>query len=492
MFEAMAEGLAQLIDPFRMGMLFVGVLIGLAVGIIPGIGALVGLAIVLPFIWTMDPYAALPLMVGVMGVTVTADTITCVLLGIPGTAGSVATIVDGYPMAQKGEAARALSAAFGSSVIGGIIGAVLLAVSVPVFRPLVLMFGSPELFMLVVFGITMVAVLTGGKPIKGLVSAGLGLTLAGVGGSAVAGTIRYNFGIPYLYRGIPLIAVALGVFGIAEVVDLMRKGLPIAGIHSLGKGAREGIRDVIKEWRLIVRCSLLGAWLGFVPGIGTAVANWIGYGHAVQSAKGESCFGQGDVRGVIGPESANNATKGGELIPTLMFGVPGCASMALFLAAFMIMGISPGPDIVTKHLPLIFTMAWSLAIANVMGAAICVLLARQLARLTTVPIHTLVPFIIAIILIGAVQATQHWGDLVVLLVLSVVGWFMKQYGFPRPPLMVGFVLGSLAERYLSISVQRFGVAWLSRPLSIIIGLIAVVSLVMSIRWQRKRAQGGVR
>ncbi len=487
MLEALGEGFIRLATPFHLGLLCLGVLMGMAVGIIPGIGGLVGMAIVLPFVWELDPYAAMPLMVGLLAVTVTADTITCVLVGIPGTAGSVATIIDGYPLAQKGEAGRALSAAFGASAIGGVLGAALLAASLPIFRPIVMLLGSPELFMFVLFGIAMVATLTGRQPLMGMISAGIGLMLAAVGGAGTVAVIRYYFGITYFYDGFPLIVVALGIFGIAEVIELIRKGLPIAGGYSLGKGAMAGLRDVVREWSLVLRCTGLGTFIGFIPGIGGSVANWVGYGHAVQSAKGTSNFGQGDIRGVIAPESANNAARGGALIPTLMFGVPGSGSMALFLAALIIMGVFPGPDMVTKHLPLVFNIVWSLAIANVLGALICLFFTRYLAKLTTIPIHQLAPFLIAIMIIGSVQASQDWGDVAALLALGILGWFMKQYGFVRPPLLVGFVLGPLAERYLSRSVQRYGAAWFSRPGVIVIGLITIASLVASIRWQRRRA-----
>ncbi len=491
MLEALGEGFIRLATPFHLGLLSLGVLMGMMVGIIPGIGGLVGLAILLPFIWELDPYAAMPLMIGLLAVTVTADTITCVLVGIPGTSGSVATIVDGYPLAKKGEAGRALSAAFGASAIGGVLGAALLAASIPILRPLVMLLGSPELFMFVLLGVAMVAALTGRQPLNGMISAGLGLWFAGVGGALEGiSVIRYSLEISYLFDGFPLVVMALGIFGVAEVIDLMRKGLPIAGGYSLGKGAMDGLRDVVREWSLILRCTALGAFIGFLPGLGGSTANWIGYGHAVQSAKGPSNFGQGDIRGVIAPESANNAARGGVLIPTLMFGVPGSGSMALFLAALMVLGVVPGPDMVTKHLPLVFTIVWSLAIANVLGAVICFFLVKYLAKLTTIPIHTLAPFLISIIIIGAVQASQHWGDVAALLILGTLGWFMKQYGFPRPPLLVGFVLGRLAEKYLGISLQRYGAAWLLRPGVIIIGLITVASLVASIRWQRRKTVPG--
>jgi TctA family transporter len=237
---------------------------------------------------------------------------------------------------------------------------------------------------------------------------------------------------------------------------------------------------------LVVRCSFIGCDIGFVPGMGASGANWLGYGHAVQSAKGKGNFGQGDVRGVIGPESANNAAKGGELIPTLMFGVPGSSSMALMLMALIMFGIYPGPDMVTKHLDLVFMTVWSLVIANVVAAIGCMFLARYLARLAMVKIHILAPFVLLVIIMGSFQATQNWGDLLTLVVLGILGWLMKQSGYGRPPLIVGFVLGKLAEQYLGLSIQRYKAAWLLHPWVIVIAILIFVTVYFGVRWQRSR------
>jgi len=310
--------------------------------------------------------------------------------------------------------------------------------------------------------------------------------LASVGPPALTPYFRYSLGLPYLYDGIPLILIALGIFGIAEIVDLIVRGLPISGEFGIGKGVWEGVKDTIRNKWLIVRCSIIGCYIGFIPGMGTSVANWLGYGHAVQSAKGKGNFGQGDVRGVIGPESANNAARGGELIPTLLFGVPGSGSMALLLLAFIMFGIHPGPDMVDKNLDLVFQIVWTLVLANIIGAVICVLLAKHLARLAMVNIHLLAPFVIIILVVGAFQATQHWGDLITLLALGILGWVMKQSGFSRPPLIVGFVLGKLIERYLGLSLQRYGYTWLWHPYVIVIGILIIVTLYMGFKYQKQQ------
>ena len=378
--------------------------------------------------------------------------------------GSQATILDGHPMARRGEAGRAFGAAYTASLIGGLFGAVILALSIPVLRPLVLLFGSPEFFMLGMLGIAMVAVLSGGAPIKGLVAAAIGLGVGMVGADPQVGFPRWSGTQLYLWGGVPLVPVTLGLFAIPEVIDLAIRGTRIADVPGTIRGVTAGIRDTLRNWFLVLRCSTLGVWIGFIPGLGASVVDWFAYGHAVQSEKGaRQSFGSGDVRGVIAPESANNAKEGGTLIPTIAFGVPGSAPMALLLAAFIIHGLQPGPDMLTRHLDVTYAIVWSLALANIIGAVICLFASGQLARLAYVRYSVLLPIILAIAYVGAFQGTQSWGDLYTLLVFGALGWIMKQLGWPRPPLILGFVLGDIFERYLFISVERYGIEWLFRP-----------------------------
>jgi TctA family transporter len=486
MFEALTEGLFQLANLDYLVMLVFGVVLGLAAGVIPGIGGSMGLALVLPFIFRFEAQAAIGILIGLVAVTTTSDTITCVLLSIPGSAGSVATIIDGYPMARKGEAGRALSAAFWASALGGVGGALLLALSVPIARTLLRQFGSPEFFMFTILGISMASTLSGPRPIKGLIAGCLGLLLVSVGTAPGTAFVRYTLGSLYLYSGIPLIVLVLGVFGIPELVDLMIKGTPIAGRISINKGILDGIKDVIKAKWLVLRCTLLGTFIGFLPGLGTSPANWLAYGHTVQSAKDKSGFGKGDVRGVIGPEAANNAARGGELIPTLLFGIPGSSSMAILMIGMTVFGVHAGPEMMTKHLSIVYQIVWSLAAASILGTILCTALANPLARVSTIPIHILAPYILMIIVIGAYQTSHHWGDLILLLVFGVIGWLLKRLEFSRPALLIGFVLGGIAERYLGLSVGRYGMMWLLRPWVIVIGITITVSLIMAIRWQHGR------
>ena len=470
-----------------MVMLVAGVLMGLVLGALPGLGGLVGLAILLPFTFSMDPYSAFAIMIGVTAVVSTSDTIPAVLFGVPGTAASQATILDGYPMAKNGEAGRAFGAAYTASLLGGLTGALILGVSIPILRPAVGLFGSPEFFMLGLLGISMVAVLAGRSPIKGLVAGALGLLVGMVGSDDSTGIIRFTFSQIYLIDHISLVPVALGIFAIPEVADLIIKGTTIADVpKGAMKGVGVGIRDAFRHWFLVVRTGALGVWIGAIPGLGASVVDWFAYGHAMQTEKGATeTFTKGDVRGVIAPESANNAREGGSLIPTVAFGVPGSSSMALLLGGFIIQGVQPGPNMLEENLDLTYTLVWSLALANVFATGFSLLLTNQLAKLTQVRITLIAPLILAVVVLAAFQTTRDLGDLAVLMVFSILGWNMKRFGWPRPPLILGLVLSSILEKRLAISVDRYGWEWLARPAVIIIFLIILGSLIYGVYSSRK-------
>jgi TctA family transporter len=471
----------------RIVLLLVGVLLGLSLGAMPGLGGLVGLAILLPFTFDMDPFMAMAIIIGLSSVVATGDTVPAVLFGIPGTAASQATILDGHPMAKKGEAGRAFGAAYTSSVMGGLVGALVLGLSIPILRPLVLRFGPPEFFMLGMLGISMVAVLSGRAPVKGLAAGALGLIVGMVGADPQTGIYRYTFGHLYLFEGIALVPVALGLFGIPEVVDLVIKGTRIADapVNAM-KGVTAGIRDAFNHKFLIIRCSALGVWIGAIPGLGASVVDWFAYGHALQTEKDASkTFGTGDVRGVIAPESANNAKEGGALIPTIAFGVPGSASMALVLTAMVIQGLTPGPAMLTEHLDVTYTLVWSLAIANIFGAGLMLILTKQLAKLAYVRINRVAPMVLVVLFLASFQATADMGDLLTLCVFGVLGWNMKRFGWPRPPLILGLVLSQTLENNLFISSAIFGTAWMLRPIVIVIWILIIASLVYGFHSSRK-------
>ena len=481
MLEALLAALGNLLTLDHAQFLTLGVLLGLAVGIFPGLGGIVGLSLCLPFLWGMDPTSALALLIGLVAVIPTSDTFTSVLMGIPGSSASQATVLDGFPLAKKGEAARALGAAFAASLFGGLFGAVILTGFVLVARPIILSFGSAELFMLTVLGLSMVGVLAGRSIWKGLVACGLGLLLGMQGGAPATGEWRLTFGSNYLTDGIPLVVLALGIFAVPEIVDLLRRAGAISETQRLGAGWLRGLKDMLHNKWLCLRCAGLGALVGALPGLGGNVVDWIAYGHVVQTTRGPSSFGQGDIRGVLAPESANNAKEGGGLIPTLMFGIPGSGSMAVFLGGLILIGYEPGPGFVETSLDVTYTIVWSLALANVLGAGLCLFISPFVARLTTIPYHYLAPFMVMIICFAAYQGTRHWGDIIALALVGILGIYMRRFGWPRPALLIGFVLADNAETYLYQAVQFYDWAWLARPGVLIIGAITLLSIWMGAR-----------
>lgn len=483
----MVDGLTMLMNTQRLFFLTFGTLVGMALGAIPGLGGVVGVALLLPFTFEMDRASAIAMLVALTSVPTTTDTIPSVLFAVPGTVGSQATILDGHPMARKGEAGRAFGAAYLASMLGGIIGALCLGLLIPILKPIVLFFAAPELFALGIMGISMVAILSGRVPLKGIIAGGLGLIISMIGTDAQEGFLRWTFDSIYLFDGLSIIVVSLGLFAIPELADMCIEGTQISSVPKQAmKGVGHGMRDVFTHWWLMLRCSFLGTWIGIIPGLGSAVVDWIAYGHARQTCKDAALtFGRGDVRGVIAPESANNAKQGGALVPTLAFGVPGSASMALLIGAFMIHGLQPGPEMLSKHLDITYAIVWSTALANIMATGLALLFTNQLAKLASVRIHILAPLVTIVVFLAAYQASASMGDLITLLAIGGLGWIMKRCGWPRPPLLLGFLLGRLIERYIFISVRAYGTGWMLRPLVLAIFLVTLVTLIYSLIQERK-------
>jgi TctA family transporter len=461
--------------------LLLGVLVGLVVGILPALGTTAGMALLVPFVFGMDKTAALAMMTGLLAVVATGDTVTSILLGIPGASSSQATVVDGFPMAKRGEAARALSAAYFSSMIGGVFGAIVLTGAIVAARPIILAFGTPEMLMLVLLGVTMVSLLSGASLLKGFISLGLGMLLGALGPAPATGEYRFTFDNGYLMDGLPLGVVALAVFAIPEVIDLLRRGEAIADRAPMGRGWLTGILDTWRNKWLVLRCSIVGCIVGALP-IGGS--DWIAYGHAVQTSKQRDTFGKGDVRGVIAPEAANNANAGGALVPALIFGIPGSGSTAVFLGGLILIGVQPGPAMIDRNLDLTYTIIWSLALANVMGAGLCFLISGQMAKLTTIPFVYLAPYILTVVFFGAFQSTRQWGDMLALFAVGVFATFLRRFGYSRPAFLIGFVLQDNIETLLYQTVQFY--TWgtlVARPLFWLLLAINLVSLWAGLKYR---------
>lgn len=464
-------------------------MLGMLVGILPGLGGIAGLSVLLPFVFGMDATNALAMMIGLIAPLSTSDTFTSVLMGIPGTAASQATVVDGFPMAKKGEGARALGAAFTASMFGGLFGAAVLTVAIFAARPIILAMGFGEQLLLVILALSMIGMLTGTSALKGLATCCGGLLLGSMGTAPATGEMRLVGESIYMSDGIPIVIVGLGMFALPEIIDLLRRSARISETATLGHGWIEGFKDVIRHRWIVLRCSVIGCIVGALPGLGGSVVDWIAYGHVVQTTDHRERYGTGDVRGVLAPESANNAKEGGALIPTLLFGIPGSGSMAILLGGFVLIGIEPGVTMLTQHLDLTFTMIWSLALGNVAATLLCLMLANHIAKLTTIRYAYLAPFMLVLIFFAAFQATREWADLFALFAMGVLGMFMKRFGWSRPALLIGYFLAPRLEPTIYQTYQVYGFTFLKHP--IVIGLVIATVLSIFAAWRFSPNKGKV-
>ncbi|MBW1945676.1 MAG: tripartite tricarboxylate transporter permease, partial [Deltaproteobacteria bacterium] len=489
---ALGEAFSLILQPQQIAFLILGVLLGLSVGVFPGLGGIAGLSLVLPFVYGMEPVSGLALMVGLVAVIPTSDTFASVLMGIPGSSASQATVLDGFPLAKKGQAARALSAAFASSLFGGLLGAFFLTFFILIARPIVLAFGLPEMLMITILGLSMVAILAGRLPLKGVGAACMGLLVGTIGEADAGGSLRMSsYSIPYLTDGLQLVIVGMGIFAIPEIISLLRQDRAISRDATLGAGWLKGVRDWWGNIWLSIRCSLIGVIVGVIPGLGGSVVDWIAYGHTVQTTTDKSGFGSGEIRGVIGPESSNNAKEGGGLVPTLIFGIPGSGSMAIFLGGLALLGYDAGPQLITNDLDITYTVVWSLALANVVGAGLCIILSPGIARLTTIRFTMLAPFLFMMITFAAFQSRQSLGDLVALFAIGLLGIFLRRFDWSRPAFLIGFVLSTQAENFsfqaYQIAMSKFrrgadvGLEYIFSPIVIILLIVTVISIIVGIR-----------
>ena len=474
-----------------MGLLVLAIPIGMFFGAVPGLGGKLGIALMIPFVFGMEMVPGAVFLLAMHSVVHTGGSIPSILFGVPGTGPDAATIVDGYPMTQKGEAGRALGASLGASGMGGVVGAIVLAVLIPVLEPVVLAFSPAEFFLMALLGITFISLLSGDSLIKGLIVGLFGLMLAFVGMDPQLGVTRFTFGQLFLWDGVDIITAILALFAIPEMIALGVKGGSISTVTK--EAARysfaeviDGIMDVFRHWWLALRTAIIGAVIGIIPGLGGDAASWICYGHAVQSSKTPERFGKGAVEGVIAPETANNSKEGGSLLPTLFFGVPGSSGMAIMLGAFVILGIQPGPMLIQTNLELVWTLIWALVIANLLAVVMFLGVAKWLGLLAFVRGGLLIPFVLVLAMLGSYLSRGHWENLVIIVVFGILGYGLKRFGWSRPPFVIGLVLGPIAERSLHKALALWGPAFLLRPISLVLIAIIVVTLTFALIRRRTR------
>jgi putative tricarboxylic transport membrane protein len=493
MFEVMFASLAAMVtSPQTMGLMLIGVLCGLIVGVTPGIGGRLSIALAIPFVFGMEKVAGAVFLLTMHAVNGTSGQISSIMFGVPGDGDDAATTLDGYPMAKKGEAGRALGASVTASGIGGIFGAFVLAIMIPVLEPVVMAFSPAEFFLMAMLGITFIAFLAGGDQIfKGIIIGMLGLMLATVGTDPYTGTPRFAGDYLFLWDGLSLVTAVLAIFAIPEMIALAVRGGSISSVSMEGakfsyRQLGAGILEVPKHWWLVIRSSVIGSVVGMIPGLGSNTAAWLAYGHAVQTSRTPERFGKGAVEGVIAPECSSNSREGGSLLPTLFFGIPGSSGMAVLMGAFIILGIQPGPTMMTQELPLVWTLIWALVIGNLIAVAFLMVVMRWAALLTFVNGAILVPFIIVLAVVGSYVNEGQWENLVVLVMISVIGYGMLRFNWPRAPFVIGLVLGRVSEESLHKALGLWGWQFFLRPLSLILIALIVFTIAFAVYKQSRR------
>lgn len=490
LLEAAISAAQQLFSPGPLlGMLTV-LPIALISGLMPG-GGLPITAVVLGLVGFLDAWTALTIVVFQAAANDATEPLPSIILGIPSSRASQATILDGYPLARQGLAGVAIGATYTASLIGGLVGAAALLVSLPVMRELLFLFGSAEFFLLSLMGIMTVAIVSAGAFVKGMLTAMFGLAIAMIGYSAIGGVVRATFGIHYLWDGIPLTPLVVGLFAIPEAIDLVVGDSPIAMqrieemLKGMGKDVYRGMKIALNHKWLTVRSSLIGVFVGALPALGGSAAHWIAYAHARATEKGaKESFGKGDIRGVIAAESSNNSVDGGDLIPTVGFGIPGSGHMALVLAMFILYGIQPGPAMLTTHLNLTVSFVYVIALANIVVVPIMLTASPIIAKVTAIRPNLIAPVVIGVVTLSAFMASYSLADLMIALAFAVLGIFMKRYGWPRPPILIAVVLGESLERFMHAAISAYGLSMLARPQFLAIAAFMILIILGSLRLRR--------
>jgi TctA family transporter len=446
------QALGNLANPTYWIAVTVAVLVASATGIIPGASGVLIMALSIPFIveyFREDPAIGLVMLASMTGVNNTLDSIPAILLGQPGAATQV-TFLEGHQLARQGKAAHTLGAVYGVSMFGGIIGALTLMALVPIIKPFILKFGFGEIAAMAFFGIAMVSALSSGAMIKGLAAGALGILFGTVGINAISGEARFVFNQPPLWSGLPLISTTLGLFALPEMIDLSMTRRPVAPPNAVinTREVFRGTIDGLRRWKVMIRQSLFGVLMGAVPGVGAAVIDWLSYAFGIFFAKDKSQFGKGSLDGVLFAESAQNSKEAGQAIPTLALGVPGGLAWAIVLIAMIAMDMAPGPRLLGDLADVTILLVVTLAIANVMVTALGIVFTGQLAKLTRIPYPMIAGVIIPISLLSGVFNMTNWLALPIMLVFMAIGLTMKLFQWPRPPLLLGIILGPIIERNL--------------------------------------------
>jgi putative tricarboxylic transport membrane protein len=488
MFSQFGEGLSYLGNAGYWGGFLFAILVTVPIALIPGISATLVMAIAIPFIIISvdDPVIGVAILATLTGIDNTLDSIPAILLGMPGGATQV-TFLEGNQLARQGKAAHTLGAVYAVSALGGIIGALSMALVIPVIKPVVLAFHDAEIAAMAMFGVAMVAALSGGAMLKGISAALLGMLLGAVGPAPVSLDFRYMFDQDWLWDGLPLIATTIGAFALPEIIDLTmtRKSLAPPEADLSYKQIFSGARYGMSRWRMTIRQSLFGVFFGAIPGVGSGVIDWMAYALGIAFTKDKSQFGKGSLDGVLFAEAAQNSKEGGQAIPTLALGIPGGRAWAFVMLGMLSYGIAPGPRMLTSHADITIMIVLSLGLGNLAVTMLGLGFTGQMAKLTKIPYPVLGFIIIPISFLAAYQNHPDISVIGIVLVGAVLGLLMKRYKWPRPPMLIGFILGPIIEAKLTNSLGLYGwVGTFTRPFFLVLFIIAIATAVIFTKYMK--------
>ncbi|MGI9523119.1 MAG: tripartite tricarboxylate transporter permease [Hyphomicrobiaceae bacterium] len=478
--DPVVQGLSMMIDPFNLGLIVVGVLIGVLVGALPGLSSPMAISLLIPFSITLEPVPAIAMMAALYCAGTFGGSITAILINAPGAPPAAATALDGYPMAKRGEAGRALGLAAFSSVIGGIISLIIFLFAAPMLAKVALSFTPPEYFALSIFALSMLASISGKSSLRNLIAGCIGVLLSTVGIHLTTGIERFTFGVPELTEGLSFVPVLIGLFAIAELLNQSQASERVVERIRAGVMKLPSRDDLRKVWATILRSSGLGTFIGILPAEGATVAAIMGYNEAKRWSRNKDEFGTGCPEGIAGPEAANNAATGGAMVPTLALGIPGSASTALIMAALVMHGLKPGPHLLSNQPQFIYAIFAAMLVANIAFLGIGFAGAKLFAQITLIPRTILWPAVLVFAIIGSYAASSSFFDVWVMLIAGVVGFFMLRFGFGPAPLIMGMILGKIVEETFSQSMIIYAnnfFAMAERPIVLLFFALTILSLI---------------
>jgi putative tricarboxylic transport membrane protein len=500
MFESLAIAAAKILEPMSIVSLLLGMSLGAVFGLLPGLGGVLSMAVALPFSYGMEPMHAMFMFAGIMSSEGFGGAIPSILLNTPGTAQNAATCLDGYPMAKRGEGGRAISIAAISCLAGSIGGVVVTLALLPIVKPLIYSFGYPEFFWLTALGLITIAVAAKGNMIKGLAGGGIGVLISMIGYTEMFGAFRYTMGSDYLWDGISLVPFVTGLFALSELMIYASRGGSTVDLVDTSRvkwsrQAIQGIMDVVSRPLLTIRSAIVGALVGVVPGLGGPVASFVSYTVAMRSSKTPELFGKGNPEGVLACETAMDAKDGGALLPTLAFGIPGSPDQAILLGGFILHGLQPGPLMIRDHMDIVYALLLGIVFAQVCLSVLGLLIAPWMARLSTVPSRIIAPFVLLLVFFGAYMGRTNIFDVGVALLAGVLGYFLRRCGFPLVTVVMGFILGPLAERAFLQSLQMSDdnyLVFITRPISAALFVLLIAILLFPlIKGSRSKAKRSI-